>query len=192
MKTKVSKTISKLVMAAIGVVLIAYPETALQTLIRFIGVAIALVGLFGIISYIAAPYKGVIATILFIGAIIALLASIIPIAKPGIIVAIFPLIIGIVIAINGIANAFEAIALKPVLGVWFLPFVMALLAAAAGCVIAFYPFKTMDFLVRLVGAILVYSAVVGLFVAVTYKPSKLPKSGKAGKNGEIVDISDIN
>lgn len=184
MKNKVSKIVSKILMAAVGVVLIAYPGTALVTLIRFLGAAIALIGIFGIISYIAAPYKGVIATLLCIVSTIALLASIIPIAKPSIIVAIFPLIIGIAIAIHGISNVFEAIALKAALGIWFVPMVLSLLTVAAGCVIAFYPFSTMDFLVRTVGVILVYNAVVGLFMAVTYKP-------KVGANG-VIDITENN
>ena len=188
MKTKLSKMLSKLVMAALGVVLIMYPATALQSLIRFIGIAIAVIGVFGILSFFASPYKGFIATAIFVGAIIAVLLSIIPIAKPEIIVAIFPLIIGITIALNGIAGAFEAIALKPIMGVWFVPLLLSLLAAAAGLFIAFYPFKTMDFLVRIVGIILVYSAVVGLFIAVTYKPPVK----KTTKKGEVVDITDIN
>ena len=140
--------------------------------------------MFGIVSFIFAPHKGFIVTGLFILSMIAVLLSIIPIAKPEIIIAIFPFIIGIAIAINGIANAFEAIALKAATGIWFVPLVMSFLATAAGCVIAFYPFSTMDFLVRVVGIILVYSAVVGLFTAVTYKPPVV-------KNG-VIDITDRN
>ena len=189
MKTKLSKIMSRLVMAALGVLLIANPSTALQSLIRFIGIAIAVIGVFGIISYIAAPYRGFIATAIFAGSIIAVLLSIIPIAKPAVIVAIFPLIIGISIAVNGIVGAFEAVSLRPALGYWFVPLLLSLLAAAAGLVIAFYPFSTMDLLVRIVGVILVYSAVVGLFMTVTYKP---PVNKRPPKKGDVVDITDIN
>ena len=184
MKSKVSKIVSKVLMAAVGVMLIANPGTALESLIRFLGAALLLIGLFGIITYILSPLKGFISTVLFVFAVIASLLSLIPIIDPSVIIAIFPIIIGIALAINGITNTVEAFALKGVVGLWIVPLILSLLTVAAGCAIAFYPFKTMNLLVRVVGIIMVYSSVVGLYMAISYKP-------KVMSNG-VIDITNSN
>ena len=184
MKKKISKIISKLVMAAVGIVLIIKPGEALTGIIRFLGVALLLIGLFGIISFIASPSKGIIAGFFLVLSVLAALAALIPLFKPSLIVAIFPFVIGITLAINGIADSIEAVSLRSITGVWIIPLVLSLLAIVGGCVIAFYPFATMDLLVRIVGAILVYNAVVGLFMAVTYKPPV--------RSDGVIDITEAN
>ena len=184
MKSKASKIISKIVMAVIGVVLIAFPGTALVSLIRFIGIAILLIGLFGIINFIVSPVKGVITSLLFGGAVILALLSLLPIIKPELIIAIFPIAVGIVILVNGIGNVFEAISMKAMLKGWFVPLILSLLTVVAGCLIIANPFATTDMLVRVVGIILVYNAVVGLYLAVTYKAPR-------EVNG-VIDITDMN
>ena len=184
MKGKLSKIISKLVMAAVGIVLILKPGEALTGIIRFLGIALLLIGLFGIISFIASPVKGIVAGIFLILSILAVLLSLIPLLNPAFIVAIFPFVIGIALAINGGVDFVEALSLRRTNGVWFVPLVLSLLAVAGGCVIAFNPFGTADLLVRVVGIVLVYNAVVGLFLAVTYKPT-------VNANG-VIDITDNN
>lgn len=184
MKSKVSKIISKVIMAAIGIILIIYPGTALEKLIQFIGIAALLVGLSGVLSYLFSANKGLISTLLFAGAVILILASVIPIARPSLIIAIFPLVIGLVIAFHGLGNAFEAINSRPFVSRWYIPLILSVLAVIAGCIIAFYPFAAIDFVVRIVGIVVVYNAVVGLYMAVTYRPH-------ADENG-VIDITDIN
>ncbi len=184
MKSKASKIISKVVLAAVGVLLVLHPTSALEGLIRFLGIAILLIGLFGIISYVASPVKGIISTLLFILSIIVTLLAIIPVASPSIIVAIFPIAVGIAIAISGIGNFIEAISLKRILGVWFVPMLLSILTIAAGFVIMTNPFSTTELLVRVIGTVLIFTAVVGMFNAVSYKPQI--------KSNGVVDISNMN
>lgn len=184
MKSKLSKILSKLVMAAIGILLLIQPGAALVSIIRFIGASLLIVGCFGVISYIFSPSKGVISTLLFIGSIILALAALIPTFKPALLVAIFPFVIGIVIALNGLAGVFEAISMRAFSRIWGVPLFLSVLTVAAGCVIAFYPFETVELLVRIVGGVLIYHAIVGLFMAATYKPVIEPDG--------TVNITDMN
>ncbi len=184
MKNKMSKIISKIIMAAIGLILILWPGTTLEAIVKIFGIALLVVGITGVLGYVISPFKKGLAKLWFAGAIIIILLSLIPVTRPDLIVAIFPLVVGIGIAITGIGNVIEAISIKSFSGAWIVPLLMSLLTVAAGCIIAFYPFRTMDLLVRIVGAVILYNAIVGLFMAFKYNP-------KVNPNGSI-DITDIN
>lgn len=184
MKSKLSKIFSKIIMAAVGIILLIQPGAALVSLIQFLGIALLIIGGFGVISYIFSQRKGVISTLLFIGSIILALAALIPTFKPAMLVAIFPFVVGIVIAFNGLAGVFEAISMRTFSRIWGVPLLLSVLTVAAGCVIAFYPFETVELLVRIVGGVLIYHAVVGLFMAVTYKPIVEPDG--------TINITDMN
>lgn len=167
---KLTKILAKLILAAVGVVLIVSPGSTLTIIVRVLGGALMLIGLIGVISFVASPYKGVLATFLFVLSSIAILLSLVPLINPGFVISFFPFVIGIGLAVKGIADMVEAFSLKRTLGVWFVPLLLSLLTVAAGCVIAFYPFGTMELLVKIVGAVCVYNAIVGLFMAIMYKP----------------------
>ncbi|MBQ1389076.1 MAG: DUF308 domain-containing protein [Clostridia bacterium] len=184
MKSKASKIISKVVLAAVGVLLVLNPNSTLEGLIRFLGIALLLIGVFGIISYAASPIKGIISTILFVLAIVVSLLALVPVINPSAIVAIFPIVVGIAIAVSGIGNLIEAISLKNAVGAWFVPLVLSLLTIAAGFVIMTNPFSTTALLLRVVGVVLIFTSIVGLFNALSYKPQVM-------QNG-VVDISNMN
>ena len=181
---KITKIFSKLVMAAVGVFLIAYPGSMLEIIVRFLGAALLVIALIGVISYIASPAKGLIATVLLVLSIIGILVSIIPLAKPALLIGFFPFVIGIGLAVKGVADVIEAFSLKRTLNFWAVPMILSILTIAAGCVLAFYPFETMDILVRIAGGVCIYNAVVGLFMAFVYKPPVVV-------NG-VIDITDSN
>ena len=182
--SRFAKIIAKLAMIAVGIVFIVYPGTALTIVVRILGAVLMLIGFIGVISFVSSPYKGVLATFLFVLSCLAILLAFIPLLNPPFIIAFFPFVIGLALAIKGIADIVESITLRKVLGIWFVPLSLSILTVVAGCVIAFYPFHTMDLLVRIVGVICVYNALVGLFMVLSYRP-------KVGANG-VVDITDSN
>lgn len=161
-KTKLYPIVSMLILIVLGIVLIVHPGETLDLAVRLIGAALLLIGAFTVVGQILKKEDRDYLT-LCLGAVEAV-AGIIVLASPRFVVSLFPVIVGIIVALYGVSDLVAAIRLRRsgANDVWAL--VLAGVTVLLGVILIFAPFKTMTVLVRVIGFILVYKGVTGLLI----------------------------
>ena len=95
----------------------------------------------------------------------AIALGVLVLLKGEFLVSLFPVMVGVVILINGILNVTKALELKKVLyEAWKWPLIMGSITLAGGILILVNPFSTVKLLVRVMGGILVYDGVTSLWI----------------------------
>lgn len=98
--------------------------------------------------------------------LISTIIGIFIIARAELVVSVFPFVLGIVIAVNGVLNIGKSLELKA-LGYkkWVAVLVMAVLTAALGLLLVFNPLKAADFAISLVGIGLIVTGICDIWAA---------------------------
>ena len=140
-----------------GVLLVVYPGTSLTVVCRGVGVIILLTGAGFGVGYLAGRKGTFLAKLeLTIGSILMIVGGFIALF-PKMILSIVPLVFGILFFYHGIANVKQAWELKGYRDKnWWLPVMVALSTVIIGLVIVKNPFDTLELLMRVIGACLIF------------------------------------
>ena len=163
-KMKLDNAATALVLTVIGCVLFIMPGIALKTLIRLIGILLVLVG--GL--RLAGLYKeGELAAAdkkQTFFAVSSTVAGAVIMLFPKLLVTLFPIIAGVFILLHGIANLKNALdAKKRGASSWQSALIIAVITTASGVLILINPVSTTKALVRIIGAILIWCGLTGLW-----------------------------
>lgn len=155
---------SGLVTVIIGVILVLMPGTALATILRFVGIILIIMGVFGLISGMkegSEASQGEKAI-----SLVAVIAGAFVLLFPGFVVSLFPLIAAAVIILNGISNLLKSIdAKKSGDSGWTAMCILSIVTIIAGIIVFRNPFSATRTLVRIIGAILIYNGVTGTWIS---------------------------
>lgn len=173
----------------LGIVLVAYPNTSLTIVCRAVGGIVLVTGLSFVLSYIRVGKKLWYGKIeLVFGSIFAILGGFILLYPLGIL-SIVPLVFGVLLIYHGIANVRQAFELHQYKDKgWWMPVLIAATTIGLGVLIMKNPFETMDVLMRIIGACLIYDGLmntllVGRFVKSIRNFRRLEEA-EAAKNSE--------
>ena len=182
----------------LGIVLVVYPNTSMTIVCRAVGVIVLITGLGMVVSYLRSETKGFFAKLgLIFGSILVVVGGFLVLRPLGLI-AIIPIIFGILFIYHGLANMRQALELRQYKDKgWWLPVLIAATTIILGVFIINNPFRTMDVVMRIIGACLIYDGLtntmlVGRFVKSIRNFRKLEEA-EAAINVEtaIVDESEI-
>ena len=182
----------------LGIVLVVYPNTSMTIVCRAVGVIVLITGLGMVVSYLRSETKGFFAKLgLIFGSILVVVGGFLVLRPLGLI-AIIPIIFGILFIYHGLANMRQALELRQYKDKgWWLPVLIAATTIILGVFIINNPFKTIDVVMRIIGACLIYDGLtntmlVGRFVKSIRNFRKLEEA-EAAMNVEtaIVDESEI-
>jgi len=162
MKNKIIPIIEMLVLIVAGIVLICNPGGSLTTAVTIIGIALAVYGVVAIIRYLADKEKS---GPDLVAGIIAVVAGIFVLCAPKVVVSIFPVIIGILVAVAGLKGIASAFAARKRSGGWLLSCVLSLITLIIGIVILLNPFGTVETVVVVLGVVLIYIGITGIIAA---------------------------
>ena len=186
---KVNILSSAVLCILLGIVLVAYPSTSLTLVCRAVGAIVLVTGLSFVFSYLRVGKTRWYGKVeLVFGSIFAILGGFILLYPLGIL-SIVPLVFGILLIYHGIANVRQAFELHQYKDKgWWLPVLIAATTIILGVVIMKNPFGTMDILMRIIGACLIYDGLmntmlVGRFVKTIRNFRKLEEA-EAAKNVE--------
>lgn len=176
----------------LGIVLVAYPNTSLTFVCRAVGVIVLVTGLgfvFGYLKSGKAFWYGKVE--LVFGSVFAILGGFIILYPLGII-SIIPIVFGILLIYHGIANMRQAFELRQYKdrGWWF-PVLVAATTIVLGIFIIKNPFQTIDVVMRLIGACLIYDGLMntmlaGRFVRSIRNYQKLERAEAAEHTEEVI------
>lgn len=167
---KVNILSSAVLCILLGIVLLIYPNVSLTVVCRAVGVIVLVTGLSFVFSYLRVGKRFWYGKIeLVFGSIFAILGGFILLYPLGIL-SIVPIVFGILLIYHGIANVRQAFELHQYRdNGWWLPVLIAATTIVLGILIMRNPFGTMDILMRIIGACLIYDGLmntmlVGRFV----------------------------
>ncbi len=184
-KLKTNVVVSALLCIALGVVLFAWPGLSMQIVCTAIGAVLLIGGGVRLAAYFTARDGSVYSQMNLITGIILAVVGVWILLQPGQVLAIIPIIVGIVIALHGINNLQQAVSLcRDQYDKWWVALILGLLTVGLGVLLVCKPFTALDTAVKLIGIFLIYDGLSDIWIV-----SRLYHTAKAMK--EEADALDV-
>lgn len=162
--SKLGSITSFIVMIILGVILFAISSTALITLIRVTGIFLLVIGGLKILSYALTEEKTLSMHCQVVVAVVIAVAGLVVLLNPAFVISLFPIFMGIIIALAGAMNLMRSFDLKKAgYEKWYVMLILSMITICFSVLILANPFSTMELLVKIVGVSLVYSGTYGIF-----------------------------
>ena len=194
---KVNLLSSAILCVILGIVLVAYPDTSMTLVCRAVGVIVLITGLGLVFGYLKSGKEHWYGKIeLVFGTILAFVGGFL-ILRPLGLISIIPIIFGILFIYHGLANMRQAMELRQYKDKgWWLPVLIAATTVLLGIFIINYPIRTMDIIMRVIGACLIYdglanTVLVGRFVRSIRNFRKLEAEETMREKDVIVDEAEV-
>ena len=184
-KVKANTILSSLLCAALGLVLVIWPDISMQIVCIAIGAVLILCGVIRLFGFFLNHDGSVYTQGNLVMGIVLVVVGIWIVATPGKVLAIIPIIVGILIVIHGVNNIQQTITLcKGKYSMWWLALIMAILTIGFGVLLITRPFAALDTVVMLIGFFLIYDGLSNVWIV-----SRIAKTVKmARQEAEAVDV----
>ncbi|MCM1123514.1 MAG: DUF308 domain-containing protein [Eubacterium sp.] len=184
-KLKTNIVISAVLCIVLGVVLVVWPDMSMQVACVAIGVVLLLGGVVRLVQYFVVRDGSIYAQMNLIMGIVLAVVGIWIVLKPEKVLAIIPIIIGIVIVLHGLNNLQQAITLcKDKYDKWWVALILGLLTVGFGVLLICRPFAALDTVVMLIGIFLIYDGLSDLWIV-----SRIYRTAKEMKQvAEALDV----
>lgn len=162
---KANDTISALLCAVLGLVLLIWPGTTTQIVCMLLGIVLFAYGAIQIVLYLFNKERTIVSQgMLVLGIIFAVIGGWI-LLRPEMIIMAVPVIVGVLIVIHGLHNATQAFALKKGgYEKWWVAFLLGILTVVLGGILIFNPFQVVNTVVRLIGIFLIYDGLSDVWI----------------------------
>lgn len=188
---------SAILCIVLGIVLMVYPNASLTLVCRAVGAIVLITGLGFVGSYLRVGKTRWFGKVeLVFGSIFAILGGFIVLYPLGV-VSIVPIVFGVLLVYHGIANMRQAFELHKYKDKgWWFPVLIAASTIGLGVVIMKNPFGTIEMLMRIIGACLLYDGLmntmlVGRFVKSIRNFRKLEEAETVDAEEALPDESEV-
>lgn len=170
MKRKITSSLIYFVLAVVGILLFVKPMSSLVLAIRVLGVAFLLTGVAAIVMYFFKENRAGFDSFQCVGGGVFVIIALVLLTNPGFVISIFPILTGIIVAIYGVLLTSQTLNYKKqeVKG-WEVSLGLSIITICIGIIIFINPYRSAAIALRLVGAVMVYSGVSGIWFSVTQK-----------------------
>lgn len=184
-KIKSNAVISSLLCAALGLVLVLWPNLSMTIVCTAIGIVLILSGVIRLIGFLTGHDGSIYMQGNLVMGIILLVVGIWIVSSPVKVLSIIPIIVGILIVIHGVSNLQQTFALRrEAYSKWWLALVLTLLTIGLGVLLIFHPFAALDTVVVLIGIFLIYDGLSSIWII-----SRVAKAARMAKQeAEAVDV----
>ena len=152
------------VMIVLGLVLIAYPESAISMIIRILGIGLIVFAIGNIASQLLTKDFKLSGMTGLVGDIAALVIGLFCFISPSAVEGIFHLVLGGIIIYHGVVNLLRSLDLKALNGKWQVPLALSLLAVLVGVLVILNIIGPLRLLVRIAGVVLIYNGALGIWL----------------------------
>lgn len=184
-KIKANVVISALLCIALGVVLVIWPGMSVQVACMAIGAVLILNGISRLVNFIFGKDDSLFSQMNLIMGIIITVIGVWILLQPDKIIAMIPILVGIIIIIHGINNLQQAVNLcKSQYNKWWVALLLGLLTIGFGILLICNPFQAIDTLVMFIGIFLIYDGVSDIWIV-----SRVSRTAKQLRQDlEAVDV----
>lgn len=164
-KIKANVLISVAFCIVLGVVLVVWPGMSVQVACMAIGIVLLISGLTRLAAFIFGRDGTLFSQInLILGIIITVIGGWI-LFQPEKIIAMIPILVGIIIVIHGINNLQQAVSLcQSKYDKWWVALLLGLVTIGFGALLIFNPFAAVDTLVMFIGIFLIYDGISDIWI----------------------------
>lgn len=162
-KYKVEMVFVALLCAALGIVLVAWPEATIDVLCKVLATAIIVIGIVQIISCVVNRAGYPVSAIL---GVIVLLVGIWIFLQPQKLVSLVPIVIGVILLVHGLQDLQMALETKRYgYTRWWIMAVIAVISVILGVVCVINAFGIVALTFRIIGIALIYDGVTDFWIA---------------------------
>ena len=178
MENKTSSIIAYILCIVFGVIICANPAGILSLICRIVGIVIIVCGVYNLVLG-AKNQNAAGRNLQFIVGIVLAIIGIWILIAPGTFLKLIPIVIGIVLIYHGVKNIYVCFAGRKGFNVkWIVSLAAAVVAVILGLVLIFRAFKALEVGMVLLGIVLIYDGIAGLWTTFTSKKKE---------NAEVVD-----
>ncbi|MCM1253999.1 MAG: DUF308 domain-containing protein [Clostridium sp.] len=164
-KIRTNVVISALICIALGVVLVVWPGMSVQIACMAIGAVLVLNGISRLLNFIFERDGSLFSQMNLIMGIIITVIGVYILLQPSKIIAMIPILVGIIIIIHGVNNLQQAVSLcKGQYDKWWVALILGLLTVGFGILLICNPFEAIDTLVMFIGLFLIYDGVSDIWI----------------------------
>ncbi|MDE6387438.1 MAG: DUF308 domain-containing protein [Lachnospiraceae bacterium] len=184
-RLKTNVVISAVLCILLGIVLVVWPDISMQIACTAIGAVLLVGGIVRLVQYFVVRDGSMYAQMNLIMGIVLTVVGVWIVLKPDKVLAIIPIIIGIVIVIHGLNNLQQAVSLcKEKYDKWWVALILGLLTVGFGILLICRPFAALDTVVMLIGIFLIYDGLSDLWIV-----SRIYRTAKELKQeAEALDV----
>ncbi|MBQ9199589.1 MAG: DUF308 domain-containing protein [Lachnospiraceae bacterium] len=191
LKSKFTNILKLIIIVALGLVLVFYPGQAIDTALKALGIGIIVAGVVALISALSQKDKSGYIMFQLIGAIIGIIAGIIIIANRNLVESIFPVLTGVGLSIYGAFGIAQALTFRKYYSTgWQISLFLSAVTIIIGIIIASNPNRTVETVVRLIGIVLIYNGIVGIYMQLNRRKKNLVYNKNEVIDVEAIDVDD--
>lgn len=174
-RVKTNVVISSILCVVLGLVLVFWPGLSIRIVCTAVGVVLIVTGITRMIDYFAVRDGSMYSQINLIFGIVLAVVGVWISVKPDKVLAIIPIIVGIVIVIHGLQNIKQAMELwRDKYTKWWVACILGVLTVGFGVLLIYRPFTAIDTVVMLIGFFLIYDGISNIWiVSRIYKNAKI-------------------
>lgn len=174
-RLKTNILISALLCILLGIVLVIWPDLSMQIVCTAVGAVLLIGGGVRLAEYFSARDGSVYAQMNLIMGIILAVVGIWILLQPDKVLAIIPIIVGIVIILHGVNNLRQAVTLcREQYDKWWVALILGLLTVGFGVLLVYNPFEALDAAVMVIGISLIYDGISDIWiVSRIYRTAKM-------------------
>ena len=164
-RIKTNVMVSAFICMTLGIILVVWPGLSVKVVCMAIGVVLVINGISRLMNFIFGRDGSVFSQMnLIMGIIITVIGGWI-LFQPGTIIAMIPILVGIIIVIHGINNLQQTMSLcQSRYDKWWVALLLALVTIGFGVLLIFNPFAAVDTLIRFIGIFLIYDGVSDIWI----------------------------
>ena len=189
-KLKTNVVVSAALCILLGIVLVVWPDLSIQIVCTAVGAVLLIGGGVRLAVYFTAKDGSVYTQMNLIMGIVLAVVGVWILLQPGKVLAIIPIIVGIVIVLHGINNLQQAVTLcKEKYDKWWVALILGLLTVGFGVLLICRPFEALDTVVMLIGIFLIYDGISDIWiVSRLYRTAKMLKQEAEALEVEAEEI----
>lgn len=189
-RLKTNILISAALCVLLGIVLVVWPDRSMQIVCIAIGAVLLIGGGVRLAVYFSTKDGSMYAQANLIMGIILAVVGVWILMKPDKVLAIIPIIVGIVIVLHGINDLQQAINLcKDKYDKWWVALILGLLTIGFGVLLICRPFEALDTVVILIGIFLIYDGLSDIWiVSRIYRTAKILKQEATALDVEVKEV----
>lgn len=164
-RIKTNVMVSALICVALGIILVVWPGLSVRMVCMAIGVVLVINGISRLMNFIFGRDGSIFSQMnLVMGIIITVIGGWI-LFQPNTIIAMIPILVGIIIVIHGINNLQQTVSLcQSRYDKWWVALLLALITIGFGVLLIFNPFVAVDTLIRFIGLFLIYDGASDIWI----------------------------
>lgn len=164
-KIKANALISALMCIILGVILVVWPELTMHAACMVIGFVLAASGVNRLCGFIFGKDNSMYSRINLITGIIVLLIGAWILFRPDAIIAMIPILVGIIVIIHGITDLQQTVTLcQNKYDKWWVALILGLITIGVGVLLIFNPFEAAGTLVIFIGIFLIYDGISDIWI----------------------------